>query len=156
MGFSGTYGAADDAESIATIRRALDLGVSMIDTADVYGSGHNEELVGRAVAGRRDDVVLATKFGFVSNPASREPRIDGSPKHVRSAIDASLRRLGVDDVDLYYLHRVDAETPIEETVGAMAELVRAGKVRHLGLSEVGSRALRGAERVCALGPRSRA
>jgi aryl-alcohol dehydrogenase-like predicted oxidoreductase len=142
MGFSGTYGAADDDESIATIRRALDLGVSLIDTADVYGSGHNEELVGRAIAGRRDDVVIATKFGFVTGPASDSPRIDGSPGHVHAAIDASLRRLGVDHVDLYYLHRVDAATPIEETVGAMAELVRAGKVRHLGLSEVGPSVLR--------------
>ncbi len=147
MGFSGTYGEADDQESITTIRRALDLGVAFIDTADVYGAGHNEELVGKAIAGRRDEVVLATKFGFVSSPASDEPQIDGSPAHIAEAIDASLRRLNVDHIDLYYLHRVDPNVPIEETVGAMAQLVSAGKVRHLGLSEVGPKILRRAHAV---------
>ncbi|MCB0882764.1 MAG: aldo/keto reductase [Thermoleophilia bacterium] len=147
MGFSGSYGAAEDDESIRTIRRALDVGVTFIDTADVYGDGHNEELVGRAIAGRRDDVVLATKFGFVSSPLSQGPQVDGSPAHLREAIEASLRRLGVDHVDLYYLHRVDPRVPVEETVGAMADLVREGKVRHLGLSEVGPAVLRRAHRV---------
>ncbi len=147
MGFSGTYGEADDQESITTIRRALDLGVGFIDTADVYGAGHNEELVGKAIAGRRDEAVLATKFGFVSSPASDEPQIDGSPAHIAEAIDASLRRLNVDHIDLYYLHRVDPNVPIEETVGAMAQLVNAGKVRHLGLSEVGPNMLRRAHAV---------
>ncbi len=147
MGLSGTYGAADDDESIVTIHRALDLGMTFIDTADVYGEGHNERLVGRAIASRRDEVVLATKFGFVGSPTSDSPPIDGSPAHVHEAIDASLRHLGVDHVDLYYLHRVDPDVPIEDTVGAMSELVAAGKVRHLGLSEVGPATLRRAHAV---------
>jgi aryl-alcohol dehydrogenase-like predicted oxidoreductase len=136
MGMSEFYGELDDAESIATIHRALDLGVTFLDTSDIYGPHTNEELVGRAIAGRRDEVQLATKFGIVrdpDNPTSRGQ--NGRPEYVRSAIEGSLRRLNVDHVDLYYLHRVDPATPIEETVGAMAELVREGKVGHLGLSE---------------------
>jgi aryl-alcohol dehydrogenase-like predicted oxidoreductase len=133
MGMSQSYGAADEAESIATIARALDLGVSLLDTADVYGDGRNEMLVGRAIAGRRDEVVLATKFGLVHDDASM--RTNGHPEYVRAACDASLIRLGVDHIDLYYQHRVDRTVPVEETVGAMAELVAAGKVGWLGLSE---------------------
>jgi aryl-alcohol dehydrogenase-like predicted oxidoreductase len=136
MGMSEFYGVPDDAESIRTIHRALELGVTFLDTADIYGSGRNERLVGRAVADRRDEVFLATKFGIVRDPADPAARgVNGRPEYVRSACDASLERLGVDHVDLYYQHRVDFNTPIEETVGAMAELVRAGKVRYLGLSE---------------------
>ncbi|WP_228973080.1 aldo/keto reductase [Streptomyces sp. DH12] len=146
MGMSHGYGAADDAQSIATLRRALDLGVTLLDTADFYGAGHNEELVGRAVAGRRDEAVLATKFGF-ANRLGEPTRIRGDAPYVRQACEASLRRLGVDHIDLYYLHRVDPRVPIEETVGAMAELVRAGKVRHLGLSEAGADTLRRAHAV---------
>ncbi|MFF8382294.1 aldo/keto reductase [Streptomyces kanasensis] len=146
MGMSHGYGAADDAQSIATLHRALDLGVTLLDTADFYGGGHNEELVGRAVAGRRDEVVLATKFGF-ANRLGEPTRIRGDAAYVRQACEASLRRLGVDHIDLYYLHRVDPQVPIEETVGAMAELVRAGKVRHLGLSEAGAATLRRAHAV---------
>jgi aryl-alcohol dehydrogenase-like predicted oxidoreductase len=143
---SAWYGPTDEAESTATIRRALELGVTFLDTADIYGQGANEELVGRAIAGRRDEVVLATKFGNrVREDGTRT--IDGSPDYVRQAIDASLRRLGVDYVDLYYQHRVDANTPIEETVGALAELVRAGKVRHIGLSEAGAQTIRRAHAV---------
>jgi aryl-alcohol dehydrogenase-like predicted oxidoreductase len=141
MGMSAWYGETDEGESIATIHRALELGITFLDTADVYGHGANEELVGRAIAGRRDEVVLATKFGNRwFEDGSRT--IDGSPDYVRSAIDASLKRLGVDHVDLYYQHRVDANTPIEETVGVLAELVRAGKVKHIGLSEAGSDTIR--------------
>jgi aryl-alcohol dehydrogenase-like predicted oxidoreductase len=146
MGMSAWYGPTDADESTATIHRALELGIDFLDTADVYGQGDNEELVGRAIAGRRDQVVLATKFGnrwFEDGTRT----IDGSPEYVRSAIDASLRRLDVDYVDLYYQHRVDANTPIEETVGAMAELVGAGKVRHLGLSEAGPETIRRAHAV---------
>ncbi|SDU79759.1 Predicted oxidoreductase [Microlunatus sagamiharensis] len=136
MGMSEFYGTADESEATATIHRALDLGVSFLDTADMYGPFTNERLVGRAIAGRRDEVVLATKFGNVRDPDDpRNRRIDGSPEYVRSACDASLQRLGVDHIDLYYQHRVDKTVPIEETVGAMAELVAAGKVSHLGLSE---------------------
>jgi aryl-alcohol dehydrogenase-like predicted oxidoreductase len=146
MGMSAWYGPTDADESTATIHRALELGIDLLDTADVYGQGDNEELVGRAIAGRRDEVVLATKFGnrwFEDGTRT----IDGSPEYVRSAIDASLRRLNVDYVDLYYQHRVDANTPIEETVGAMAELVDEGKVRHLGLSEAGPETIRRAHAV---------
>jgi aryl-alcohol dehydrogenase-like predicted oxidoreductase len=143
MGMSQSYGAGDEAGSIATIHRALDLGVTLLDTADVYGAGANEELVGRAIRGRRDEVVLATKFGL--GDPDRRPR--GDAAYVEQALDASLRRLGVDHVDLYYQHRVDPDVPIEETVGAMAELVAAGKVRHLGLSEASAATIRRAHAV---------
>ncbi|SHN15297.1 aldo/keto reductase [Streptomyces yunnanensis] len=146
MGMSHGYGASDDDQSIATIRHALDLGVTLLDTADFYGSGHNEELIGKAVAGRRDEVVLATKFGF-ANRLGEPVEIRGDAAYVRQACDASLRRLGVDHIDLYYQHRVDPDVPIEETVGAMAELVAAGKVRHLGLSEAGAETVRRAHAV---------
>ena len=145
MGMSQSYGAADEKESIATIHRALDLGVFFLDTADVYGLGHNEQLVGRALAGRRDEVVLATKFSI--RRADGKQSIDGRPEYVKSACDASLKRLGIDHIDLYYQHRVDTNTPIEETVGAMKELVEAGKVRHLGLSEAGPQTIRRAHDV---------
>ncbi|MEU4740267.1 aldo/keto reductase [Actinosynnema sp. NPDC023658] len=155
MGMSRTYGEADERESVATIHRALDLGVTLLDTADVYGGvskpgaaatdgvGANEELVGRAVRGRRDEVVIATKFGL----ADRERTPRGDAAYVKRAAEASLRRLGVDHVDLYYQHRVDPTVPIEETVGAMAELVTEGKVRHLGLSEAGAGTIRRAHAV---------
>ncbi|MGW4088500.1 aldo/keto reductase [Nocardia sp. NPDC004750] len=146
MGMSHGYGAADDEQSIATLHHALDLGVTLLDTADFYGAGHNEELIGRAVAGRRDEVVLATKFGF-ANRLGEPTHIRGDAAYVRQACEASLRRLGVDHIDLYYLHRVDPQVPIEETVGAMAELVRAGKVGHLGLSEAGADTIRRAHAV---------
>ena len=144
MGMSDFYGAPqerDEAEAVAAIHRAAELGITMLDTADMYGPFTNEQLVGRAIAGRRDGYVIATKFGFVRDEDGSQ-HIDGSPEHVRSACDASLRRLGIDVIDLYYQHRVDAAVPIEETVGAMAELVRAGKVRFLGLSEPGVDSLR--------------
>ncbi|MGW5221195.1 aldo/keto reductase [Nocardia sp. NPDC004085] len=146
MGMSHAYGAADDEQSIATLHHALDLGITLLDTADFYGAGHNEELIGRAIAGRRDDVVLATKFGF-ANRLGEPTRIRGDAVYVRQACEASLRRLGVDHIDLYYLHRVDPQVPIEETVGAMAELVREGKVRHLGLSEASADTIRRAHAV---------
>jgi len=142
MGMSEFYGAHDDAQSIATLQRALDLGVNFLDTADMYGPFTNEQLVGRAIRGRRDEVVLATKFGNERNPDGSWVGINGRPEYVRAACDGSLQRLGVDHIDLYYQHRVDAKTPIEETVGAMAELVRAGKVRHIGLSEAAPKTLR--------------
>jgi aryl-alcohol dehydrogenase-like predicted oxidoreductase len=134
MGFSQAYGRADDDESITTIRRAIDLGGGLLDTAMSYGAGHNEELVGRAIEGRRDEVILATKFGIVRGK-DRSVRIDGRPENVRGYCDASLRRLGVDHIDLYYQHRIDPEIPVEDTVGAMAALVSEGKVGYLGLSE---------------------
>lgn len=139
MGMSDFYGPADEDESIATLHHALDIGLNFLDTADVYGSGHNETLIGRALAGRREQAFIATKFGIAG--AKRRPQgglelqVNGRPEYVKSACDASLQRLGVDCIDLYYQHRVDPEVPIEDTVGAMAELVRAGKVRFLGLSE---------------------
>ncbi|MEU4549173.1 aldo/keto reductase [Nonomuraea dietziae] len=146
MGMSHGYGATDDAQSIATLQHALDLGVTFLDTADFYGAGHNEELIGRAIAGRRDEVVLATKFGF-ANRLGEPTKVRGDAAYVRQACEASLRRLGVDHIDLYYQHRVDPQVPIEETVGAMAELVREGKVRHLGLSEAGAQTIRRAHAV---------
>lgn len=135
MGMSEFYGDTSDDESIATIHRALDLGITFLDTADMYGTGRNEELVGRAIRERRGEVTLATKFGNVRTPEGGFAGVSGKPEYVRSACDASLKRLGVDVIDLYYQHRVDPETPIEDTVGAMKELVEAGKVRYLGLSE---------------------
>jgi aryl-alcohol dehydrogenase-like predicted oxidoreductase len=150
MGMSSVDGERDEAGSIATIQRALDLGIDFLDTSDAYGPFTNEELVGRAIRGRRDQVVLATKFGIVRDP--RDPSasiLDGSPRHAREAIEGSLRRLGVDHVDLYYLHRVDPKVPIEQTMTALAELVREGKVRHVGLSEASAHTL---ERACAVHP----
>jgi aryl-alcohol dehydrogenase-like predicted oxidoreductase len=148
MGMSEFYGPSDEAEAIATIHRALDLGVTLLDTADMYGPFTNEELVGRAIRGRRDGVVLATKCGIVRDATNHTVRgIDGSPAYILNACENSLRRLGVDHVDLYQLHRVDPKVPIEDSVGAMAELVRAGKTRHIGLSEAGPQTLRRAVRV---------
>ncbi|XPM52900.1 MAG: aldo/keto reductase [Leptolyngbya sp. IPPAS B-1204] len=136
MGMSMAYGAADETESIATIHRALDLGVNFLDTADMYGFGENEKLVGKAIQDRREQVILATKFGISGRDFERGTlTVNGKPEYVRQACDASLQRLGVDYIDLYYQHRVDPEVPIEDTVGAMAELVQQGKVRYLGLSE---------------------
>jgi aryl-alcohol dehydrogenase-like predicted oxidoreductase len=148
MGMSEFYGAGDEAESIATIHRALDLGITFFDTADMYGIGANEELVGRTLRPHRDRVVIATKFGNVrdaKNPTARA--INGKPDYVRSACEASLKRLGIETIDLYYQHRVDPDTPIEDTVGAMADLVRQGKVRHLGLSEAAPATIRRAHAV---------
>jgi aryl-alcohol dehydrogenase-like predicted oxidoreductase len=148
MGMSDFYGARDDAESVATIHRALELGVTLLDTSDAYGPHVNEELVGRAIADRRDAVVLATKFGIVRDPDDPHKRgINGRPEYVRASAEGSLKRLGVDHIDLYYQHRVDPDTPIEETVGAMAELVAEGKVRALGLSEAGPDTIRRAHAV---------
>src|SRR6202451_4125967 len=135
MGMSGTYGAAtDEAESIRTIHRALDLGVTLLDTAEIYGPFVNEELIGEAIKDRRDQVVLATKFGMISHAGEGPGHLDSSPANIRVALEGSLRRLRTDHVDLYYQHRVDPDTPIEDTVGAMAELVAEGKVGHIGLS----------------------
>jgi aryl-alcohol dehydrogenase-like predicted oxidoreductase len=151
MGMSEFYGQGDDRESMATIHRALELGVNFLDTADMYGPYTNEELVGRAIRGRRDEVIIATKFGIVRDPANPTVRgVSGRPDYVRRSCEGSLKRLGIDTIDLYYQHRVDLQTPIEETVGAMADLVREGKVRYLGLSEASAETLRRASAVHAI------
>ncbi len=148
MGMSEFYGARDDAESIEVIRHALDAGLNFLDTADIYGPHTNELLVGKAIQGRRDEVFLATKFGIMRDPADPTKRgVNGRPEYLRAACDASLKRLGVDHVDLYYQHRVDPDTPIEDTVGAMADLVRAGKVRFIGLSEPSAQTIERAHKI---------
>ncbi len=147
MGMSEFYGKGDDTESTAVIHRALELGVTLLDTSDMYGPHTNEVLVGKAIKGRRDQVVLATKFGIQRGDKPSDRSINGRPEYVKACCDASLQRLGVDHIDLYYQHRVDPNTPIEETIGAMAELVQAGKVRHLGMSEAGVETLRRANKV---------
>lgn len=147
MGMSEFYGAADDQESVAVIHQALDVGINLLDTADIYGPYKNEELVGKAVRDRRDQAILATKFGILRSEDPAFRGVNGRPEYVKASCDGSLRRLGVDHIDLYYQHRVDPNVPIEETVGAMADLVSAGKVRFLGLSEAGPQSIRRAHRV---------
>jgi aryl-alcohol dehydrogenase-like predicted oxidoreductase len=150
MGMSAYYAGAtsDDAESVRTIRRALDLGITLIDTAEVYGPYLNEELVGQAIAGHRDEVVLATKFGLMTHRGEDRPGLDSSPENIRLAVDGSLRRLGTDHIDLYYQHRVDPAVPVEDVAGALGELVAAGKIRHIGLSEAAPATIRRAHAVC--------
>jgi aryl-alcohol dehydrogenase-like predicted oxidoreductase len=150
MGMSEFYGPGDEQESIATIHRALDLGINLLDTADVYGRGENEELVGRAIKSRRDEVFLATKFGNVRDASGNFVGVSGKPEYVAQACDASLKRLGIDVIDLYYQHRVDFDVPIEDTVGAMAKLIEQGKVRYLGLSEAGANTILRAHKVHAI------
>lgn len=149
MGMSMGYGAGNDAESMNTLQRAIDLGVTLIDTADMYGWGHNEELIAKVIKSQRNKVVLATKMGFVRKPNGEilDYTLDGSPAYVKKACDASLQRLGVDTIDIYYLHRVDPQTPIEDSIGAMADLVKAGKIRYVGISEVKPETIRRAHKI---------